>query len=172
MSSNNEIRINDIRFPCPLLCRPAVAIAPWSPTDVIVVFVLSLPLSMADFTPGKQTLLRQAISRAAVMPLSKVLVNKFQPVARRRFQVGIPHTPHTGGLMSSLESGVGRRLLADYIKVDVQMAAADTNDTQAHSEKDQSRAAQRRAASGTSSCLCASLLYPTFLHSASSGYFT
>ncbi len=131
MSSNNEIRINDIRFPCTLLCRPAVAIAPWSPTDVIVVFVLSLPLSMADFTPGKQTLLRQAISRAAAVPLSKVLVNKFQPVARRRFQVGIPHTPHTGGLMSSLESGVGRRLLADYIKVDVKMAAADTNDAQA-----------------------------------------
>lgn len=85
---------------------------------------------MADFTPGKQTLLRQAISRAADVPLSKVLVNKFQPVARRRFHFGIPHTPHTG-LIPSLESGVGRRLLADYIIVDVQMAAADTNDAQA-----------------------------------------
>jgi len=112
------------------LCRPAVAIAPWSPTDVIVVFVLSLPLSKADFTPGKQTLLRQAISRAAALPLSKVLVNKFQSVARRRFHFGIPHTPHTG-LIPSFESGVGRRLLADYIEVDVQMAAANTNDAQA-----------------------------------------
>jgi hypothetical protein len=88
---------------------------------------------MADFTPGKQTLLRQAISRAAAVPLSKVLV-KFQPVARRRFHFGIPHTPHTG-LMPSLESGVGRRLLADYIKVDVQMAAADTNGAQAAIDK-------------------------------------
>ena len=77
--------------------------------------------------------------------------------------------------MSSLESGVGRRLLADYIKVDVQMAAADTNDAQAAIVKlTLKRINQELLNAGlpAAQVLCASLLYPTSLHSASSGYFT
>jgi hypothetical protein len=50
----------------------------------IVAMALGLPLSVAEFTPGRQRLVQQAVAKAAEVATSKVKLGTAEPAARRR----------------------------------------------------------------------------------------
>jgi hypothetical protein len=95
-------------------CRkPVVTPAPaetknpetFDPSEVIVTMKLGLPISKDDFKTHMQISFRQAIANAAGVGLTKVRIAKITAVNTRR----------------------SRRLLAESIAVDVEVAAADSS---------------------------------------------
>lgn len=81
----------------------------FAPTDIIIQIVLGLPMSVDDFTPDKQTSFSQAIANAANVALSKVKIVNIEAVSARR----------------------RRWLLAESIRISVEVAAQDDRTAQA-----------------------------------------
>ena len=75
-----------------------------SATDVIVKMVVGLKISVDEFDNAKQLNFRQGIADAAAVALGKVWITNIQ-----------------------VQTPSGRRLLVDSIKIDVEVAAKDTN---------------------------------------------
>jgi hypothetical protein len=84
--------------------EPAAEESEISLSDVLVVIILSLPMSESDFTPETRNKFRQSIAHAAGVARSKVRIVKVEATTIRR----------------------SRHLLADGIKVVTEVAAEDS----------------------------------------------
>jgi hypothetical protein len=67
-----------------LCCWPNLPLPNFSPSDVVVTVALGLPLTVAQFTPGLQTLARQSLARAASVPETKVKISSIATAGARR----------------------------------------------------------------------------------------
>jgi hypothetical protein len=70
-----------------LCCWPNVPVPDFPTTDVVVTVALGLPLTVAEFTVGLQTVARHSLARAASVPDTKVKIAGISPtVASRRLR--------------------------------------------------------------------------------------
>jgi len=81
----------------------------FAPTDVIIKMVFGLPMSIDEFTPATQTSFKQALADAAGVVLQKVKIANIEAVTARR----------------------SRQLLAESIRIDVEVAMKDDSAAQA-----------------------------------------
>jgi hypothetical protein len=79
---------------------------------------LKLLISLAEFSPGRQTIFRQGIADAALVPVSKVKVANVEPISTSRRGTGAGRS-------------MGRRLLASSIRIDLEVATPDSSAAQA-----------------------------------------
>ena len=101
-----------------LCCWAPLPAPPFAPTDVIVRMALKLLISLAEFSPGRQTIFRQGIADAALVPVSKVKVANVEPISTSRRGTGAGRS-------------MGRRLLASSIRIDLEVATPDSSAAQA-----------------------------------------